>query len=752
MTNEPSGARQPAESCPEGVSEAKQCQSQKDQWVRHRLVKREFRVSSFRLHSSFVILISSFFLLPATLFLCGCGKKKTTEKPKAEAPVVVKPTLLTEADRLGLAGRVAGDVEFCLSTVEFKRHAAALQASHWWGQIQAFVQDKAPTPETSQTVVVDEAFLAFGKDSVKSLLLLRQLNDLYNETAYRGMMSGGTLAGLGTSFDAKKLLEAALRDPEVLEALILLLERFEMPPVMIGVASPEPEQVLKKISDLLHLSDWLGDAPQSRIVTAQGEKITVNEIAMDLVLTTERRQQWLEVITQAVPGIMPEMRDRIARGLEVLARKKWVLALGLGAQRAYVAVGKSKDQIRLATSVEDSLLARPELRMLDAHAQKSLGLITCWDGVFWDVLQSDQPFQPIVRGLLAGLQSEKIFAGMARALEPTAIELAAAERAFYHCEHTNGAAVAWWDGGVQMDMVGGLSTTDTAALAQTSQFTALLDEPELVFGLSGQGSSTGAGRAYFEAWMRAVHATAQELVKAGVGGEKSAEMFKLVDHAVLPSVMGLYDSTKTIWQKALSGDGAFILDVGGKMPQLPGLPPGGEAVPLPRFASVHEIKNRELIGVSWQNIEMALHQLLKSVPTPQPIELPKAVMKRTGDLTSYSYELPFDSRELAPCVTLNEKLFMLGTSRVQQSHLAEILQQPATRPATGMRMKLSFTKLRQFLKAFAAVRAQSDGAVQLKAALKWLEPFEVLDLRLWSEQGVGKGRMSWQMHDVMSYD
>ncbi|OYW76397.1 MAG: hypothetical protein B7Z37_08685 [Verrucomicrobia bacterium 12-59-8] len=691
-------------------------------------------------------------LLSAVLLICGCGKKKTAVNPKAEALVVVIPTLLTEADRLGLAGRVVGDVEFCVSSVQLKKHAEALQTSRWWGQMMAFVEDKAPTPETSRAVTVDEAFLAFGKDSVKSLVLLRQLNDLYNETAYRGMMSGGMLAGLGTSFDAKKLMEAALRDPAVLEALILLLERFEMPPVMVGVASPEPEQVLKRISDLLHLADWLGDAPQSRIVTAQGEKITVNEIAMDQVLTAERRREWLEVLAQAVPGITPEMKDRIARGLEVLARKKWVLALGLGAQRAYVAVGKSKDQIRLANSVEDSLLARPEMRALDAHALKGLSLIACWDSVFWDVLQSDHPFQPIVRGLLAGLQTEKTFSGIARALEPQVIELAAAERVYYGSEHTNGAAVAWWDGGVHAEMAGGFSAADSAVLAKASQFTVLLDEPELVFGMSGQGSGTGAGRAYFEAWMRTVHATAHELVKAGVGGEQSAAMFKLADQAVLPAVIDLYDGTKTIWQKALSGDGAFFLDVGGKMPLLPGLPPGGEAVPLPRFASVHEIKNRALIGVSWQNMETALLQLLKNVPAPQPIALPNVVVKRSGDLTSYRYELPFDSRELAPCASLNDQLFMLGTSRVQQSHLAEILKQPGARPAAGMRVKLSFAKLREFLKAFASVRAQNGGAGELKAALKWLEPFEVLDLRLWSEEGMGKGRMSWKMHDVLSYD
>lgn len=701
---------------------------------------------------SHVFQASSFLILPAVLLLCGCGDKKAAAKPKVEAPVVVMPTLLTEADRLGLAGSVPADVEFCVSSVQLKKYTEALKASRWWGQMMAFLEDKAPTPDKTSSVTVDEAFVAFGKDSVKSLVLLRQLNDLYNETAYRGMMSGGVLAGLGTSFDAKKLMEAALRDPEVLEALILLLERFEMPPVMIGVASPEPEQVLKRMSDMLHLADWLGDAPQSRIVTAQGEKITVNEIAMDQVLTAERRRQWLEVLAQAAPGITPEMKDRIARGLEVLARKKWVLALGLGAQRAYVAVGKSKNQIRLANSVEDSLLARSEMRRLDAHALKGLGLIACWDGVFLDVLQSDHPFQPIMRGLLAGLQTEKTFSGVARALEPQVIELAAAERAFYRSEHTNGAAVAWWDGGVQMEMAGGFPTAASAALAKASQFSALLDEPELVFGLSGKGTSTGAGRAYFEAWMRTVHATAHELVKTGVGGEQSAQMLKLADQAVLPSVIDLYNSTKTIGEKALSGDGAFIVDVGGKMPLLPGMPPGGEAVPLPRFASVHEIQNRALIGVSWQNMETALQQLLKSVPAPQPIELPKVVVERSGDLTSYSYELPFDSRELGPCASLNDQIFMLGTSRVQQSHLAEVLKQPNANPAKGMRAKLNFAKLREFLKAFAAVRAQNGGAGELKAALKWLEPFEELDLRRWSEEGVSRGRLSWKMHDVLSYD
>ena len=691
-------------------------------------------------------------LLLTTLLICGCGKKKAPVKMKADAPIVVKPTLMTEAAKLGLAGRVAGDVEFCVSSVQLKKHVEALKASNWWRQMMALVEDKTPATGEAMNVVVDEMFIAFGKESAKSIALLRQLNDLYNETAYRGMMSGGVLAGLGTSFDAKKLLEAALRDPEVLEALILLLERFEMPPVMIGVASPEPEKVLKLASDQLHLSEWLGDAPQSRIMTTHGEKITVNEIAMDTVLTVERRRDWMAALMQAMPQITPEMKDRITRGLDVLARKKWVLALGLSTERAYVAVAKSKEQIRLANSMEDSMLARPEMRRLDVDALKSLGLIVCWDGPFWDVLQSDEPFQPIVRGLLAGLQSEKMFAGMARSLGPQAVELAAAERAFYHREHTNGAAVAWWEGGLQVDFAGGIVKAEMETLAKTSHFAALLDEPEVVFGMSGHGSTTGTGRAYFEAWMRMAYAAAHELAKAGVGGPKAVETFKLVDQAVLPGVLSVYDGTKTIWQKALGSDGALVIDVGGKMPPLPGLPPGGEAVPLPRFANVHEIKNRELISVSWQNMETALQQMLKQVPAPQPVELPPVVTKQSGDLTSYLYKLPFESEDLVPCASLTEKLFMLGTSRAQQNRFAVNIRQPGNALAAGMRMKMSFTKLREFLKAFAAVRAQNGGADGLKAALKWMEPFETMDLRVWSDEGMGRGNLSWKMHDVLSYD
>jgi len=380
-------------------------------------------------------------------------------------------------------------------------------------------------------------------------------------------------------------------------------------------------------------------------------------------------------------------------------------------------------------------------------------MIACWDGAFLNALQSDEPLQPMVRGLLAGLQHERLFAGVARALEPAAAELAVAERDYCQGAYTNGAVVAWWDGGLQAEWAGGVSKKSVEALLKPSAFTPLLDDASVVLGVSGQGTTTGAGRAYFEAWMKTAHAVAKELVQAGVGGEKAAEILKQAEQSILPSLVDVYGGTKTIWQKGLGSDGAFILDVGGKMPALPGLPPGGQDVPLPRLALLHEMKNRELIGLAWQNMEPALQRLMKSVPAPQPLELPQAVMGERGGVSSYCYTLPFESEDLLPCVSLTDKWFMAGTSRRQQSQFEESLRQPGSALWPGMRVKMSFTKLREFLRVFATVRGQGGADVSgLKKAVRWLEPLEVMDLRAWGEGGAGRGALSWKMHDVRGYD
>ncbi|MGV3659544.1 MAG: hypothetical protein ACO1TE_05150 [Prosthecobacter sp.] len=691
-------------------------------------------------------------LLLAMLPLCGCGKKKAPAKAKDAAAVVTNPTLLTEAPRLGLAARIPVDVEFCVSTVNLRQHRDALKASRWWKELLAYVDDFAPASKGAEAVQIDEAFLAFGKGAAQELTVLRQLNDLYNETAYRGMMSGGALAALGTSFDTGKMVDAALADNQVLEAVILLLERFEMPPMMLGFASPEPEKVLQKISNALQLAGWMGDAPQSRIVTTQKEQITVNEIAMNGILTVERRQAWLEDLVKLMPRITPETRDRVARALDVLANKSWVLALGLSKEqgRAYVAVAQKKEQVYLANAVGDSMLARPGLRFADGQARRQgLGLIACWDGAFLDVLQSNEPFMPIVRGLLDGLRSEKMFIGAAQALEPLVKELGAAEQAFYRNEHTDGASVAWWEKGLNVAWEGGVNASEVPVLSAPSRFTALLDDPSILLGVSGQGAGTGLGRAYFEAWARLAHTTAEQLIQAGVGGAQAAQTLQWADAAVLPPLLEIYDGTKTIWQKALGNEGAFLLDVGGKMPALPGLPPGGENVPLPRLALVQDIKNRPLIATSWQNTEAALQRLLKSLPTPQPVELPQVTTRRKNGVTSHAYVLPLDSEDVLPCVSLTDQLFMLGTSRRQQLQIAEGVSRSGNAQAVGMRVKLNFIKLREFLKAFASARGQG---AEFKSLLRWLEPLEVLETRAWGEGGVARGTLTWGMHDVLSYD
>lgn len=695
-------------------------------------------------------MMASWLLVCVTTLLCGCGKKEAPAQAKAEAVIVAPPTLLTEAARLGLARRIAGDVEFCVSSVGLRKHLEALLQSNWWSQTAAYLEEQAPAGDAAaEPLVIDEAFIAFGKDSSRGIAMLRQLNDLYNETAYRGMVSGAVSDGPAMALDAAKVVEVVLRDAQLLEAVILWLERFEMPPAMIGVASPNPEKVLHRLSNLLRLPDWLGDVPQSRIVTTQGEQLTVSEIAMDQILTADRRRHWLEAMGKALPQITPEMRDRVARGLEVLARKNWVLALGLGPQRAFLAVAESKSQIRLANSVADSILVRQEMRSLDVNATRDLGGIACWSGAFLDALQSAEPFQPMVRGLLAGIQNDKRFAGIAQTLGPLAVELAAAERAFYGTPFTNGAAVAWWADGLHAEWTGGAGEARVKAWSMPGRLSRLLDDKEVILGMSGHDTPSVAGRAYFEAWMRTAHAVARELVHAGAGGEKSAELFKLMEQSLLPAVLKIYDGTKTIWEKALGEEGAFVLDAGGKMPALPGLPPGGQEVPLPRVLLVNELRNRELIGAAWHNIESGMRDALALIPAPEPLQMPEPKAVRSRDMETFVYQLPTGSKDLLPSVSLTQSLFMAGTSQYQQTQAADRLRHPDSKAMIGARMKLDFAKLREFLMSFASVRSDADG---LKQAAKALAPLGALEIRMWGDRGEGRGGLAWRIHDVPRYD
>lgn len=686
-----------------------------------------------------------------TLPLCGCGKKKTQAYglPKESALPAV-PTLLSEAARLGLAARIPADVEFCLSSVNLKRHAAALTASQWWKEWAAFVDEKTPVSSGGlRSLKFEEVFLALGAGSSQSMAVLRQLNDLYNETAYRGLMSGGPLAGLGQRFDLAQMLNAALSDPQALEALILLLERFEMPPVICGVATPEPDKTLAELSQALGLPQWLGGARTSRIVTTQAEQFTVHEVALAEWLTLERRQQWLELTARLVPSLTPDMRDRLSRGLDVLADKRWVLALGQGRERAYLAVGAKKEQVKLASGVADSILARPGFRFADTLAQhEGLGLLACWEGAFLDVMQSAEPFQPLVRGALAGLQAEPAFRPLAQRLLPLATDLAEAERDCFRTEHTSGAAVAWWDQGLRVMWEGGVNAASIPVLAEASRFSPLLEGEAVVLGASGPGGSTGAGRRYFEAWMRFLHGAAVELIQAGMGGEQARTALPVVETTVLPPVLELYAGTQLLWQQGLGADGAWLLDVGGQMPELPGLPPGGQEVPLPRVLLAQDLKDRAAVSAAWGKIESSLAQVLKMVPAPQPLALPEVRTQRGKGLTTHALVLPLESDDLKLCASLSADALFLGTSRLQQLAAAEGLSRKEP-VAAGTRMRLNATALRKFLKAYVTVRGSTP---ELRQLLRWLEPVETLDAWQWADGCVARGRLIWRLHDVRSYD
>jgi hypothetical protein len=202
-------------------------------------------------------------------------------------------------------------------------------------------------------------------------------------------------------------------------------------------------------------------------------------------------------------------------------------------------------------------------------------------------------------------------------------------------------------------------------------------------------------------------------------------------------------------QKGLDEDAAFVLDAGGVMPALPGLPPGGEQVALPRVCWMGGMQNRAMISTAWLSIETGITHLLAALPAQPPPPLPPAEVWREKSLVSHFYMPTFGSDDLLLSATLDEKTLLFGSSRIQQMQFGRLVcdeKAPAASPGDFFRLDVS--RLHAWLSRFAEVRAKNGGAESLNAFLNFIEPFGDLRLRTWAQGGVIQHRLSWQMKDV----
>lgn len=695
------------------------------------------------------------------LGLSGCGKTPPAT-PEAQTPQTEAeskhPPLIEQASRFGLAARLPQDTPFFVGTVGLDTHLTALKASRYWKEVIAYADDKAPAstsdlPTSMEDLTdfpLEEFSLAFGADSGPAIQSLIQLRALYTELTYYGMMAGSSASLLSGSPKPDDIIGDILSMPGLLDRVSAWATDFQFPTVILGAKLKNGDETLQSLRRFLESSEDLRSARSSTLTTPRGETLEIREWKLDTWLTQKRIDDAIASLPEDNTTVTA---DDIERLRTILVEKTICLAFGIVSDHVVLVAAPDRSSIQFVSDPNESLLARADTQTVaEPVIEKNLAGLVLWSGPFLQQLIDTQPSKPILEGALNGLRSNEMFAPMVDAIADKAATFAAAEAVYHRRNYDEGAAVFWWDKGLHSQTIGGANTKDWS-LSKPLQFEPLLDTPGLVFGFNGHSDPSTKGRLYFESGMVLIHAAAQQALTAGLAGETFGQIGAMVDAEVIPQIEQAYDASKTLYTKALDSESAFIVELGGQMPMVWGMTEVPKDKPMLRLAAVHDVRNRALLSQSWLRIETALGSALTKIPSPIPLSMSQPMQSERFGVSTYHQPPLFDSPDLLPSASVNDDIYILGSSKSLNEELAfQIKENAETAANSGLRLRLDFKNLRKLLETASSFASEDSAATTTEATQLWAAPFGRLDATFTEENDRVRGQIDWSIRDMLDYD
>jgi hypothetical protein len=724
-------------------------------------------------------LIFKSLLLALSIMGVQCGKKDESassapQPAPQKAPAPTRPPSLTDhADKLGFAGMLPAQTEFYLGSVNLKKHVAALKESAWWKDISGLVQDKTPAPTAGDKTLAtleklwgDDFFLAGGQGFAASAAQLRAMNRVYNEVYFKMLMAGPAASALGgTPKDGAKpnpllYLQMFLQDPATLEKVAGVLAALELPPLLAGVKVEKPEEILALLSDTKELEEKKVFV-MSDLVTPQGQKFRVATVALANLFPEADQESALSKLPSDTPAAS---RAIIEKAYTDLRKKKFLLAWGSVNGHVILACGQNLDHLKFAASPEQSLLARPELGSLLPDAGKNLAALTYMSAASLNAINDDQPVVPMLRGVVSAMKENPMFKGLGEALDKQITELGPIESKVYASEATDFVGAAWWDRGLHAESTGGIKPKFLLP-GKPLHFQQLVDRPGVIFGLAYHRNQEHEKlvRDWMERLIGIAYTAAQELVKAGIAGPQGGQSFAMFNIALLPTIQGIYRADKDMDEKGLGSEVAYILDVNGKMPELPGVPSAAKDMKFPRLTSVSEVASRAELAKGWKTVNETITEVA-AIAAPflgqpaadgkPPFVVPQPESLQSGDTTTWFYTGDFLSGDLSPAAAISDKLLILSSSKeAAQSFAADLAKPPGT-PLEGALWKLDVGAAADWFGKASALSPSTtaEQAKELQQTLKWFKPFHAMQGRMAQEKGQWRFNLDWEITDVVKFD
>jgi hypothetical protein len=254
-------------------------------------------------------------------------------------------------------------------------------------------------------------------------------------------------------------------------------------------------------------------------------------------------------------------------------------------------------------------------------------------------------------------------------------------------------------------------------------------------------------RAFIEALMETAYAMAMKVADMPIE-EGFMLNFKegagLFDGKFRPHLVAMWEALSGDFGTGLGGETAFIVDLSGSVPPIPGVPQSvADDAKFPRISMVSPVSDRAKLASAWEKMNLSIADILKEVGAMQGKEIP--MQKRTSSerdgYTTWFFSMPFFNDDFMPSVTVGDQWFAASTSKNQALDL--LAKAGSGEAGKGLRMHVNFAALAAFANETLEVIAKNPDAVpmdeedmeQIRKLAAALEEFDKLSAHVRRENG-----------------
>ena len=557
----------------------------------------------------------------------------------------------------------------------------------------------------------NEITLGFGAGTdtqVKNLSVLgnrfiycrfRELAKILVASLEDGEIDNGEIDEMGFTVDAmmnEEMMTAYISDPQIGRDL---LSSLSMPPTYVAFRStPEFKEadaaLVEQSFSMLAMFEEIVTEVETSVAGNEfvGYKIIGKQVAKTL---EETRDEALEVIDEAT-------FDKL---VSAVGEKDLVILTGIVGDYVVVFLGSSEGQLKLAASTDDSLASSKDLAFVDSYLSKDLfTVIHGSSDLISTVTSLGGRFGVIADGVRDGLDGTT---GLGDTRDIVALLQVVADRESAYMKMMQPSAtgsVSYFEDGLKLESFGGI---DAGAIEwEAENRLGALGEGEDVFLFANLSTSAEFEKVvgdYYEAILESLYTIGMKVAEKG-GEMEDLQQFNqeimMFDKAFRNELVAMWKAFTVGMEEGPGRERAWILDLSGSMPPIPGIPQEiVDSAKFPRLSVVAPVADRAKLQSSWTTINESATRALKKVSEMMGEEIPmqKPMSSESSGVMTWSFSFPFFNDDFLSSVTLDDNWFTVTTSKKQALDLVAKASKSDTKNKGAM-MEIDFKALHTYLK------------------------------------------------------